>query len=119
MPPTLVLADDHHLVRQGIRSLLEKAKFEIVGEAADGLEAIRLAGECHPDVLVLDVSMPTMNGTTAVPEIRKGSPRTKIILLTMHTDEHYILEGLRAGVKGCVSKTQAAEHLILAIREVC
>lgn len=116
---TVVLADDHLLVRQGVRALLEREKIEIVGEASDGLEAIRLAQEHQPDVVVLDLAMPTLNGISAVGEIRKVSPRTKIVLLTMHTEEHYILEALRAGVKGCVWKTQAAEQLLQAIRDVC
>ena len=119
MTVTVVLADDHALVRQGIRMLLERDKFEIVGEAGDGLEAVRLADQFHPDVAVLDLSMPRMNGVTAVEQIRKVSPRTKNILLTMYTEEHHILEALRAGVNGCVVKTQAAEQLLLAIREVC
>ncbi len=119
MPITIVLADDHPVVRQGIRTLLEREKFAIVGEAADGQEAVRLAEQHQPEIAVIDLSMPAMNGSTAVSHIKKVSPRTKCILLTMYTDEYYILEALRVGVKGCVLKTQAAEHLILAIREVC
>lgn len=119
MGVTVVLADDHAVVRQGLRMLLEREKFEIVGEASDGLEAINVAQQYRPDVVVLDLAMPTLNGISAVREILKVSPRTKVILLTMHTEEHYVLEALRAGVKGCVSKTQAAEHLLQAIREVC
>jgi DNA-binding NarL/FixJ family response regulator len=106
-------------VRQGIRVLLERESFEIVGEAADGVEAIRLAEKYQPEVIVLDLSMPIMNGITAVGQIRKVSPRTKIILLTMYTEEHHVLQALRAGVKAVVTKTQAVEHLIVAIREVC
>ena len=117
--PTIILADDHSVVRQGIRILLERENFEIVGEAADGLEAVRLAEKLCPDVAVLDLSMPIMNGITAVGQILKVSPRTKIVLLTMYTDEHHVLQALRAGVKACVTKTQAVEHLIVAIREVC
>lgn len=119
MPPTIVVADDHPLVRQGIRILLERESFEIVGEAADGVEAIRLAEKYQPEVIVLDLSMPIMNGITAVGQIRKVSPRTKIVLLTMYTEEHHVLQALRAGVKAVVTKTQAVEHLIVAIREVC
>ena len=119
MSVSVVLADDHPVVRQGLRMLLEREKFQILGEASDGLEAIGLADQFHPDVIVLDLAMPILDGIGAVREIAKVSPRTKIILLTMHTEEHHILEALRAGVKGCVSKTQAAEHLLQAIREVC
>src|SRR6266508_5306094 len=117
MPPTIILADDHSVVRQGIRIMLERERFEIVGEASDGLEAVSLAEKCQPDVAILDLSMPIMNGITAIGQIRKVSPRTKIILLTMYTDEHHILQALHAGVKACVTKTQAVEHLIAAIRE--
>jgi two-component system response regulator NreC len=119
MGVTVVLADDHPLVRQGVRRLLERGEFDILGEASNGLEAIRLAEQFRPDVVVLDLSMPTLNGIGAVHEIARVSPRTKIILLTMYTEEHHILEALRAGVKGCLSKTQAPEHLLEAIREVC
>lgn len=119
MRVTVVLADDHPVVRQGLRMLLEREKVEVLGEASDGLEAIRLTEQVHPDVAVLDLAMPTLNGLSAVKEILKVSPRTKIILLTMYTEEYHALEALRAGVKGYVSKTQAAEHLLQAIREVC
>jgi two-component system response regulator NreC len=119
MGMTVVLADDHPLVRQGVRRLLERAEFEILGEASDGLQAISLADQFRPDVMVLDLSMPTLNGIDAVHEIARVSPRTRIILLTMYTDEQHILDALRVGVKGCLSKTQAPEHLLEAIREVC
>lgn len=117
--PTIILADDHPVVRQGIRILLERENFEIVGEAVNGIEAIRLAEKFQPDIVVLDMAMPVMNGITAVPQIREVSPRSKVVLLTMYTEEHHVLQALRAGVKACVTKTQAVEHLISAIREVC
>jgi two-component system, NarL family, response regulator NreC len=119
MSVTVVLADDHPLVRQGVRRLLEREEFQLLGEASDGVEVIGLAQQFRPDVLVLDLAMPTLNGLGAAREIARVSPRTKIILLTMYTEEHHVLEALRAGVKGCVSKTQAPEHLLQAIREVC
>jgi len=119
MPPTIILADDHPVVRQGIRILLERENFDIVGEAVNGVEAIRLAEKHQPDIVVLDMAMPVMNGITAVPQIREVSPRSKVVLLTMYTEEHHVLQALRAGVKACVTKTQAVEHLISAIREVC
>ena len=117
--PTIILADDHPVVRQGIRILLERENFEIVGEAVNGIEAVRLAEKYQPDIVVLDMAMPVMNGITAVPQIREVSPRSKVVLLTMYTEEHHVLQALRAGVKACVTKTQAVEHLISAIREVC
>ena len=119
MSISVVLGDDHPLVRQGVRRMLEGHEFEIVGEGSDGLEVIELAQRFHPDIILLDLSMPTLNGIGAVRELTRVSPSTKVIILTMHTEEHYILEALRAGVKGCVSKTQAPEHLLQAIREVC
>jgi DNA-binding NarL/FixJ family response regulator len=119
MPTTIILADDHPVVRQGIRILLERDHFEIVGEAVNGIEAIHLAEKYQPDIVVLDLAMPVMNGITAVPQIRVVSPRSKVVLLTMYTEEHHVLQALRAGVKACVTKTQAVEHLISAIREVC
>ena len=119
MPTTIILADDHPVVRQGIRILLEREHFEIVGEAVNGIEAIHLAEKFQPDIVVLDLAMPVMNGITAVPQIRDVSPRSKVVLLTMYTEEHHVLQALRAGVKACVTKTQAVEHLISAIREVC
>ena len=119
MSITVVLGDDHPLVRQGVRRMLEGHEFEILGEGADGLEVIELAQRFHPDVILLDLSMPTLNGIGAVRELKRVSPSTKVIILTMHTEEHYLLEALRAGVKGCISKTQAPEHLLQAIREVC
>jgi DNA-binding NarL/FixJ family response regulator len=119
MSVTVVLGDDHPLVRQGVRRLLEGREFDVLGEGSDGLEVIELAQRLRPDIAVLDLSMPNLNGIGAVRELARVAPATKVIILTMHTEEHYILEALRAGVKGCVSKTQAPEHLLQAIREVC
>jgi DNA-binding NarL/FixJ family response regulator len=116
---SIVLGDDHPLVRHGVRRLLEREEFDVLGEGSDGLEVVGLAQQHRPDVVLLDLSMPVMNGIGAVKELSRVSPSTKVIILTMHTEEHYILEALRAGVKGCVSKTQAPEHLLQAIREVC
>jgi two-component system, NarL family, response regulator NreC len=118
MGVSVLLADDHPVFRQGLRALLEREKFEILGEASDGLEAIVLAEKLQPDVIVIDLAMPALNGIDAVREIIRRSPRSKAILLTMHMEEHHVLEALRAGVKGCVSKSQAAEHLLQAIRDV-
>jgi DNA-binding NarL/FixJ family response regulator len=118
MPTQLLLADDHQMVRQGLRAMLEREGFRVVGEAADGREAVRLAGTTHPDVAVLDLAMPALNGLDAAREIARGADRTRVILLTVHTEEPYVLEALRAGVTGYVLKTQAALDLIQAIREV-
>jgi two-component system, NarL family, response regulator NreC len=118
MPPRILLADDHVIVRQGFRALLEREGLEVVAEAANGHEAVRLAGELLPDVAVLDFAMPLLNGLDAAKEIRRRSPRTRTILLTVHSEDHYVLEALHAGVNGYVVKTQAAADLVQAIREI-
>jgi DNA-binding NarL/FixJ family response regulator len=118
MGVSVLLADDHPVFRQGLRALLERERFEVVGEASDGLEAITMAERLQPQVVVIDLAMPALNGIDAVREIVKRAPRARAILLTMYTEEHHVLEALRAGVKGCVSKSQAAEHLLQAIRDV-
>jgi DNA-binding NarL/FixJ family response regulator len=117
MPIQVLLADDHQLVRQGLRAILEREGFKVVGEAANGQEAIQLAQKFHPDVAVLDLAMPLLNGLDAAREIQRASPNTKTILLTMHTEDHYILEGLRVGAKGVVLKSHASEDLVQAIRQ--
>ena len=118
MPLRILLAEDHLMVRQGLRALLEREGFEVAGEAGDGHQAIRLAQDLRPDVAVLDLAMPLLNGIDAAREILKVSPSTKVILLTVHTEDQYVLEALRARVKGYVLKTQVAEDLVQAIREV-
>jgi two-component system, NarL family, response regulator NreC len=116
---TVVLVDDHLLVRQGVRALLEREHITVLGEGSDGLEGIRLAQEHQPDVVVMALAMPAMNGITAAAEIKKVSPRTKVVLLTMHSEEHHILQALRAGITAVVAQTQAAAQLLQAIRDVC
>lgn len=118
MPLSIILADDHQIVRQGLKALLERENFDIVAEATDGQAAVRLARELQPAIAVLDFAMPVLNGLDAAREIHLVSPQTRTILLTVHTDDHYVLESVRAGVKGYVVKTQAADDLIRAIREV-
>jgi two-component system, NarL family, response regulator NreC len=118
MPIRIVLADDHVLVRQGLKSLLEREGFQVVAEASDGQEAVRHVESLEPDIAVMDISMPTLNGLNAAREIRRSSPRTKTILLTQHDEGQYIREALEAGVKGYVLKNQVASDLLLAIRQV-
>lgn len=115
----ILLADDHVVVRQGLKALLDRAGFEVVAEADDGQEAIRLAEELHPDVAVLDINMPVLNGIDAAKGIRKVSDRTRIVLLTMYTQDNFVLESFRAGVRGYVIKAAAADELLQAIRTVC
>jgi DNA-binding NarL/FixJ family response regulator len=119
MPLEILLADDHEVVRQGLRALLERAGFQVVGEAGDGQEAIRLAEKFHPDVAVLDVAMPLLNGIDAARGITKVSPRTKTILLTMYVQDRNVLAGLRTGVRGVVVKSKAFDELLRAIQAVC
>jgi DNA-binding NarL/FixJ family response regulator len=114
----ILLADDHMMVRQGIRAVLEREGFEVVAEAMDGREAVKLAEKLKPDVAVLDIAMPLLNGIDAAREIRRVSPRTKTTLLTVHEETQYGVEALRAGVTGYVVKTKAADDLVKAIREV-
>jgi len=114
----VLIADDHPIMREALRALLEKAGHSVVGEAADGRQACELAHKLQPNIAVLDLEMPSLNGIDAIPEIRRVSPNTRTILLTMHTDRPYVLQALQAGAKGYVLKTQAADDLIRAIQEV-
>lgn len=118
MSGQVLIVDDHPLIRQGMRSLLEKHGFTVVGEAADGREATQLARELEPDVAVLDLAMPLLNGLDAAREITRTSRRTKTILVTIHTADQYVLEALQAGVRGYVLKSQATAELVHAIQEV-
>lgn len=118
MSGQVLIVDDHPLIRQGMRSLLEKHGFTVVGEAADGREATQLARELEPDVAVLDLAMPLLNGLDAAREITRTSRRTKTILVTIHTADQYVLEALQAGVRGYVLKSQATAELVQAIQEV-
>jgi two-component system response regulator NreC len=118
MPLRILLADDHQIVREGFRAILERNGFQIACEVADGRDAVRCAQSHSPDVAILDLSMPQLNGLDAAREILQSHSRMAIILLTMHAEEHQIVAALRAGIRGYVIKTQASEELIHAIREV-
>jgi DNA-binding NarL/FixJ family response regulator len=115
MPVNILLADDHQIVRQGLRALLEQKGFNVVGEATDGHEAVQLARKLKPDVGILDLAMPVINGVNAAREILHEFPNMKVILLTMHTEERHVLDALQAGVAGYVVKTEAASDLAHAI----
>jgi two-component system response regulator NreC len=115
----VLLADDHAIVREGLRALLAREPdLQVVAEAGDGREALRLAQETRPDVAAMDLSMPLLNGLEAARQMAswKGGPRP--ILLTMHAEDRYVLEALRAGARGYVLKKQAGADLVRAIREV-
>jgi two-component system, NarL family, response regulator NreC len=118
MPLRILLADDHEIFRQGLRALLERGGFTVAGEASDGHAAIQMAAQLSPDVAVVDLAMPLLNGLDAAREITRVSSRTRTILLTMHAEDPYVAKALQAGIRGYVLKSQAAEDLIQAIREV-
>jgi len=115
----ILLADDHNIMRRGLRLLLERqAEFVVVGEAADGRQAAEQAEATHPDIVVLDIAMPNMSGIEAAQRIRAALPQAAIIILSMHSDEGYVLRALKAGAKGYLLKDSAENDLIEAIRAV-
>jgi DNA-binding NarL/FixJ family response regulator len=114
-----LLADDHGIVRRGLKSLLESQPgLEVIGEAADGLEAVRLCGELSPDLLIVDISMPLMNGIEVASRAQKLEPAPAVIILSMHVDESYIMRALGAGARGYLVKDATDEDLIPAVRAV-
>lgn len=116
---SIVLADDHTILREGLRALLAAdSNFEIVGEARDGREAVRCVEKLGPDLLLMDLSMPRMSGMDAIREIKKRYPETKIIALTVHKTEEYLLTTLQAGADGYVLKDATHDELMLAIKNV-
>ncbi len=118
-PIRVLVADDHMVVRSGIRHVLEsEADFEVVGEAATGSEAITLASDLRPDVVVLDISMPDLSGLEVAAQLR-GSSTTRVLILSMHNNAEYVLESVRAGAHGYLLKDTAATELRTAIRAVC
>jgi len=114
----ILLADDHTIVRQGLRALLEKEALTVVAEAANGEEAVQLARSHRPEIAVLDLNMPRLNGVDAAIAIRRVSAETKCIVLSVHNEHPHVLNALRAGVKGYILKGRAAQELFEAIREV-
>jgi two-component system response regulator NreC len=118
MALTLLLADDHQIVRQGLQAILQtQPDFQVVGEAADGSEAVRLTERLRPGVLILDLTMPGLNGLEVAREVARRAPRTRIVVLSMHSDLAYVVEALRAGALGFVLKDAGSEELIKAVRE--
>jgi two-component system, NarL family, response regulator NreC len=119
MPIRILLADDHTVVRDGLRALLEKQPdMAVVGEAADGRDSIRLAEEHAPDVVVMDIAMPNLNGIEATRRILAANPATAVLMLSMHQDESYVLRSLKAGAKGYLLKDSLRTDVIEAIRAV-
>jgi DNA-binding NarL/FixJ family response regulator len=116
-PIRVVLADDHTIVRKGLRALLEEeTDITVVGEAEDGREAVEKVLELSPEVVVMDIGMPSLNGLEAVKAIKKRLPTTRILILSMHENEEYIAEALKSGVSGYLIKKSAPRDLIAAIR---
>jgi DNA-binding NarL/FixJ family response regulator len=114
-----LLADDHQIVRQGLRAILASVpEFRLAGEAADGQETVRLVERLQPDVLVLDMMMPGLNGLEVTRRILRLSPRTRVVILSMHSHVAYVVEALRAGAAGYVLKESSVEELAQAIRAV-
>ncbi|MBF9198276.1 response regulator [Microvirga terrestris] len=113
----ILIADDHHVVRSGLRSVLEaQPGFEVVGEAANGQEAVEAALKVKPDVIVLDYAMPVRNGVEATREIRSRLPRTEVLIFTMHDSQDVIEDILAAGARGYLLKADANDHLITAVQ---
>jgi len=118
MSTRVLIADDHALFRDGLKALLVAGEFEIVAEVENGQDAIREARRLHPDVAIVDIGMPGLNGVDAAREVLRVSPGSKVIVLTMHKDHIYIAESLRAGARGYVLKSRGAKELLEALREI-
>src|SRR3954454_8632337 len=119
MKTRILLADDHQIVRQGLRSLLDQhPDMEVVGEAEDGRRAVELTEELHPDVVIMDVGMPGLNGVEATRQVTLHEGKAKVVALSMHSDRRFMGEMLKAGAKGYLLKDGAFEELATAIRSV-
>ena len=115
----ILLADDHPVVRQGLKSLLEgHAGWEVIGEASDGAEAVEKAKNLHPDVIVLDITMPTMNGLEACRALRRQADQPEILFVTQHDSPQMMQEAIAAGARGYVVKSNAARDLLAAVEAV-
>jgi DNA-binding NarL/FixJ family response regulator len=119
MPLRILLADDHEIVRRGLRSVLEaEPDWEVTDEATNGLEAVEKAERCKPDVVLMDISMPELNGLEAAFRIRRKMPGVEVLFLTMHQSEQIIREGIEAGGRGFLLKTDAGRELVPAVKSV-
>jgi DNA-binding NarL/FixJ family response regulator len=116
----ILVADDHEVVRRGVRALLEaRPGWEVCDEAADGREAVEKTAQSRPDVVILDIGMPVLNGLEAARQIRKASPRCEVLILTMHESEQVVQEVLSAGARGYVLKSDAGRDLVTAVEALC
>ena len=118
MKTRVFLADDHAVMRYGLRVLLEQAGYEVAGEAGDGREAVRLASELRPDVMVMDVTMPGLNGIEAIGLLVARQPDLRIVMLSMHSDSEHVHRALAAGASGYLLKGSASEDVVAAVRAV-
>jgi len=119
MSTKILIADDHDVIREGIKNILRNQKaYEVVAEAADGEEALAKVKEFKPDILLLDISMPKISGLEVITRIHHFSPKTKVIIITVHKASAYITKALKAGVKGYLHKENAAEDLLPTLRKV-
>jgi len=117
--PRILIAEDHTILREGLRAMLSSnADFDVVGEAEDGREAVRFVESLAPDLVLLDLSLPRMSGINAIREIKKRHPETKVIALTVHKTEEYVLEALRAGADGYILKDATLNELLMGIKSV-
>lgn len=114
----VLLADDHALFRQGLRSLLESENMRVIGEAANGREALRYAADTHPDVILMDIQMPELDGVKATQSILEIDPEAKVIMITMYRQDRYVFEAVKAGARGYILKDADATTLIDAIKRV-
>ena len=118
-PISILLADDHRIVRQGLRRILEEnSRMEVVGEASDGREAVQMALDKEPDVIIMDVAMPHLGGMEAIRQISKRLPAAKVLVLSMYSDESYVVQMLEAGAKGYLLKDSADTDLVEAVLAV-
>lgn len=115
----IVIAEDHTILREGLKALLSScSELEVIGEAEDGREAVKLASELEPDLMLMDLSMPRMNGIEAIKEIKKRNPEIKILVLTVYKTEEYVLASLQAGADGYILKEANHSEFLLAIKNV-
>jgi two-component system response regulator NreC len=118
MQDRVIICDDHTLLREGLKSLLQRNGFEVVGEAGDGRTAVKLAKKINPDVVILDISMPFLNGIEAARQISNEVPHAKMIIMSMHCADHFVLAALHAGAAAYLLKNTVFEELLVAFRSV-
>ncbi len=119
MAYSILIADDHDIIREGIKNILRKAsEFEIVGEASDGEEVLEKVGELKPDILLLDITMPKKSGLEILDQIQRISKKTKILIISVHKANAYVMRAIKSGVKGYLNKENAADDLLPALRKI-